>query len=201
LSDPLGIHLRKEHAVEAWTSDFTFSQIGVLNAAIQEDQKQCSHCGLICTTETSHLYHLRAHHGVNPLPFNDCPFCSTSCSNFKELRSHVLRLHCNLNEFSLPSSPEFDLSHGLQKIRTFFYLMRNVSYLLRETAVMESHLGLLGNIPKEIHGDEQGDKWDLQKLQLLLEESLSPTSEGLFITQNEAKCFSCNIDFDSHLKK
>ncbi|XP_040576319.1 uncharacterized protein [Lepeophtheirus salmonis] len=212
LTDPFDSHFIHDHGFKEWTSEFSFFKlIGETDTSLKADHEQCSKCGLICTNEMASLYHSTFHHQMKPEPLTNCLFCPNISSNLKDLITHVLKSHCGMT-FSLNSDKcdTFDLEQCLDTPDTF---LCNISKIKNEDNVfhgndglnqtkldeiLREHLETLTQIPNQINDDSEGDAWDINKLNRILDD---PRNEENIKVVGERKCFSCKLEFETHMKK
>uniref|UniRef100_A0A0K2TBM2 C2H2-type domain-containing protein n=1 Tax=Lepeophtheirus salmonis TaxID=72036 RepID=A0A0K2TBM2_LEPSM len=212
LTDPFDSHFIDDHGFEEWTSDFSFFKlIGETETSLQADHEQCPKCGLICTTEMAFLYHSTFNHKVDPEPFNNCLFCPNVSSDLKDLITHVLKSHCGMM-FSLNSDKgdTFDLEQCLDTPEKFLCDMlktKNEENVFQENddlnqtkleEILREYLETLTQIPNEINDDSEGDAWDINKLNRILDD---PRTEENIQVMGEKKCFSCELEFETHMEK
>uniref|UniRef100_A0A0K2VHF2 Zinc finger protein 27like [Tupaia chinensis] n=1 Tax=Lepeophtheirus salmonis TaxID=72036 RepID=A0A0K2VHF2_LEPSM len=212
LNDPFDSHFIHDHGFKEWTSDFSFFKlIEETETSLQAHHEQCTKCGLICTSEMSFLYHCTFHHQMDPEPFNNCLFCTNISTNFKDLITHVLKSHCGMMLSS--NSDNCDTSDLDQCLDTPDKYLCDILEIDNEgnlfhdnadlnqtklTEILREHLETLTPIPSEINNDSDGDAWDIDKLKRILDD---PKTEETIQVKGERKCFSCKLEFETHMKK
>ncbi|CAB4061916.1 KRAB [Lepeophtheirus salmonis] len=212
LPDPFDSHFIHDHGLEDWTSEFSiFKLLGETKTSLQPNHKQCSKCGLICTSEMAFLFHSRFHHQVDPEPFDKCLFCPNISSNFKDLITHVLKNHCGIifssNSVNCDTSDLEQCLDTPDKFLCDILEIKNEENVFNENdhlsqtkikEILKEHLESLTQIPNEINNDSEGDAWDINKLKWIIDD---PRTEENIQVIGERKCFSCKLEFETHMKK